>query len=93
MIEDAAMLATKKESIGRVSVALPPDLHAEIGDRAEQNDISLNRVIIQLLRAGLEAERQKKQRLEEMLVRYRESTDPQEVERLGDELGAITFGR
>jgi metal-responsive CopG/Arc/MetJ family transcriptional regulator len=93
MIEDAAMLATKKESIGRVSVALPPDLHAEIGDRAEQNDISLNRVIVQLLRAGLEAERQKKQRLEEMLLRYRESTDPQEVERLGDELGAIIFGR
>ena len=87
------MLATKKESIGRVSVALPPDLHAEIGDRAEQNDISLNRVIIQLLRAGLEAERQKKQRLEEMLLRHRESTDPQEVERLGDELGAIVFGR
>ncbi|MGA3238030.1 MAG: toxin-antitoxin system HicB family antitoxin [Bryobacteraceae bacterium] len=87
------MLATKKESIGRVSVALPPDLHAEIGDRAEQNDISLNRVIVQLLRAGLEAERQKKQRLEEMLLRYRESTDPQEVERLGDELGAIIFGR
>jgi hypothetical protein len=76
-----------------VSVALPPDLHAEIGDRAEQNDISLNRVIVQLLRAGLEAERQKKQRLEEMLLRYRESTDPQEVERLGDELGAIIFGR
>jgi metal-responsive CopG/Arc/MetJ family transcriptional regulator len=93
MIEDAAMPATKKESLGRVSVALPPDLHAEIGDRAEQNDISLNRVIIQLLRAGLEAERQKKQRLEEMLLRYRESTDPQEVERLGDELGAIIFGR
>jgi metal-responsive CopG/Arc/MetJ family transcriptional regulator len=87
------MLTAKKESVGRVSVALPPDLHAEIGARAEQNDISLNRAIIQLLRAGIEAERQKKQRLEEMLLRYRESADPQEVERLGDELGAIIFGR
>ena len=93
MIEGAAMLATKKETVGRVSVALPPDLQSEIGDRAKQNNISLNRAIVLLLRAGIEAERQKKQRLEETLLRYRESTDPQEVERLGDELGAMIFGR
>jgi metal-responsive CopG/Arc/MetJ family transcriptional regulator len=87
------MLTTKKETVGRVSVALPPELHAEIGERAEQNEISLNRAIIQLLRSGIEAERQKKQRLEEMLLRYRESADPEEVARLGEELGVIIFGR
>ena len=88
------MLATTtKESVGRVSVALPAELYSEINTRAEQNDMSLNRTIVQLLRAGIEAEHQKKQRLEEMLIKYRESSDPQEVERLGDELGAMIFGR
>jgi hypothetical protein len=53
----------------------------------------MNRTILQLLRVGLEAERQKKQRLEEMLRRYRECADPQEAERLGNELGAMIFGR
>ncbi len=87
------MLATKRETVGRVSVAIPPEMYSEIATRAEQNDMSLNRAIVQLLRAGLEAEQQKKQRLDEMLRKYRECADPQEAERLGDELGAMIFGR
>jgi len=87
------MIAAKNERKARVSVALPPELHNEVSARAEQHNMSLNRAILQLLRAGLEAERQKKQRLEEMLREYRECADPQEAERLGDELGAMIFGR
>ena len=86
------MLATKK-GLRRVSVAFDPEIYKEVSTRALQNNLSLNRTIIQLLRAGVEAENQKKQRLEEMLRRYRECTDPQEAERLGDELGAMIFGR
>lgn len=86
------MIGTKNE-LGRVSVALTPDLYAEVKTRAAQNDLSLNRTILQLIRAGLEAESQKKQRLDEMLHRYRECTDPRETERLGNELGAMIFGR
>ncbi len=88
------MLASDKEvPLGRLSIAIPPEIYREISVRAEQNDISLNRAVIQLLRVGLEAEQQKKQRLEELLRRYRECTDPQEAQRLGDELGAMIFGR
>ncbi|MGD0045818.1 MAG: hypothetical protein ABSE42_02270 [Bryobacteraceae bacterium] len=87
------MIATKHGAKMRVSVALTPELHSEISARAEQNNMSLNRAILQLLRAGLEAERQKKQRLEEMLREYRECADPREAERLSDELGAMIFGR
>ena len=87
------MLTAKKEAPGRLSVALSSEIYAEVAARAEQNDISLNRAILQLLRAGIEAEYQKKQRLEEKLRQYRECADPQEAERLGDELGAMIFGR
>ena len=38
-------------------------------------------------------QRKEVKRLEEMLQQYRESTDPQEVERLGDELGSMIFAR
>lgn len=94
MNESAAMLSVNKEaSPGRVSVALPPDIYSEISARAEQSGISLNRAVVQLLRAGLEAEHQKRQRLEEMLRQYRECADAKEAERLGDELGAMIFGR
>lgn len=93
MIEEAAMPVAKKEAPARVSVSLPPEIYAEISARAEEKDMSLNRIIVQLLRAGLEAEHQKKEHLSEMLRRYRESDDAQEAERLGDQLGVMIFGR
>jgi len=87
------MVPSKNEAKARVSVALTPELHSEISARAPQYDLSLNRAILQLLRAGLDAEREKKQRLEEMLREYRECADPKEAERLGDQLGAMILGR
>jgi hypothetical protein len=93
MSKRATMLAAKKETPGRLSVALTPEIYSEISARAEQNDISLNRAILQLLRVGIEAEGQKKRRLEEMLRQYRECVNPKDAERLSDELGAMIFGR
>jgi hypothetical protein len=93
MIEGAVMSAVKPKATARVSVALTPEMYAEIKARGEENNMSLNRTILQLLRAGMEAERQKRQHLEEMLRKYRECADPKEAERLGDELGAMIFGR
>jgi metal-responsive CopG/Arc/MetJ family transcriptional regulator len=93
MANGAAMIAAKNGAKTRVSVALTSEILNEVSARAEKYSMSLNRTILQLLRAGLEAERQKKQHLEEMLREYRECADPREAERLGDELGAMIFGR
>lgn len=93
MIEGAVMSVVKPKATSRVSVALTPEMYAEIRARGEENNMSLNRTILQLLRAGMEAERQKRLHLEEMLRKYRECADPKEAERLGDELGAMIFGR
>jgi hypothetical protein len=93
MRERATIPAAKKEAPGRLSVALTPEIYGAINARAEQNDISLNRAVLQLLRARIQAESQKKRQLEEMLRQYRECTDPREAERLGDALGAMIFGR
>ena len=80
------------ETPSRVSIPLAPELYAEISARAKEHNLSLSRVLVQLLRAGLEAEREKKQRLDEILRRYRECQDPEETERLANEVGAMIFG-
>ena len=92
-MKTSTRIADKAEERAQISVRLTPDLQDEISQRAEQAGISMNRAILQLLRSGLENERNKKQRLEETLRRYRECTDPAEAQRLSDELGAMIFGK
>ena len=87
------MTASNQDALYRLSVILPPEIHEDISASAVESWLSINRAILQLLRVGLNSEREKKQRLDEMLRRYRESTDPVEINRLGDELGSMIFGR
>jgi metal-responsive CopG/Arc/MetJ family transcriptional regulator len=86
-------VADRQKDKTRISIDLTSELRSEISTRAKETGLSMNRAIQQLLQAGLKAERQKKQRLEEMLRHYRDCSDPQEAKRLGDELGAMIFGR
>lgn len=83
----------QSEERAQISIRLTPDLYAELTTRAEETGMSMNRTVLQVLRAGLDAEREKKQRLQSMLQRYRECPDPEEARRLGDQLGEMIFGR
>ncbi len=85
--------AQRADELVQVSVRLPADLSHQINTRAKELDFSLNRTIVQLLRSGLESEQNKKRLLEEKLRLYREATDQKEIQRLGDELGAMIFGK
>jgi len=85
--------AQRADELVQVSVRLPADLSQLINTRAKELDFSLNRTIVQLLRSGLESEQNKKRLLEEKLRLYREATDQKEIQRLGDELGAMIFGK
>jgi hypothetical protein len=46
-----------------------------------------------LIQYGLEAERQKRDDLAQTIQQLRECADPNEAERLGNELGEMIFGR
>ena len=85
--------APQSDERPQISIRLTPDLYAELGKRAEETGLSMNRTVLQVLRAGLDAERDKKQRLQHLLQKYRECPDPDEAQRLGDELGEMIFGR
>jgi len=59
---------------------------------AKARRLSANRMIVDLIENGIEAEQRKQQEFFELAERFRSATDPKEVKRLGDELGRMVFG-
>ena len=59
---------------------------------ARRRRLSANRMLVELLENGLEAEKRKQQEFFDLAERFRRATDPEEVKRLGDQLGRMVFG-
>ena len=77
----------------RRSVTLPSRL-AEPGERsARKRRLSDNRGWVELIEQGLQARKEKEKAFFELADRFRSAEDPKEVERLGEELGQMVFGR
>ena len=51
-----------------------------------------NRMLVELIEDGMEAQTRKKQKFFELAERFRSTTDSEEAKRLGDELGRMVFG-
>jgi len=65
----------------------------EIDSRASRLSVSRSTFMSRLLQYGLEAEQQKRQHLAEKIRQLRECADPNEAERLGNELAEMIFGQ
>jgi predicted transcriptional regulator len=76
----------------RQSVGLPADTARKVRSLAKKRRLSANRVIVQLVEEGIEAEKRKQREFYELAERFRAATDPKDVERLGDDLGRMVFG-
>ncbi len=76
----------------RQSVSLPASVAAKVRNLAKTRRLSSNRMLVELIENGIEAEKRKQQEFFELAERFREATDPEEVKRLGDELGRMVFG-
>lgn len=76
----------------RQSVSLPASTAAKVRSLAKTRKLSSNRVLVELIENGLEAEKSKQQEFFELAKRFRESTDTEEAKRLGDRLGRMVFG-
>jgi len=59
---------------------------------ARTKRLSANRMLVELIENGIEAEKQKEQEFFDLAERFRKATDPQEVKRLGDQMGRMVFG-
>jgi hypothetical protein len=76
----------------RRSVSLPQQVDRQIETIAKKRRLSGNRVLVELVELGLEARKQKEKAFFDLAERFRSSSDPGEVQRLGDEMGRFVFG-
>ena len=77
----------------RVSVPVTNEMLGEIEVRAQRAGISRSTFLTRLVKYGLEAEQQKRDHFAQKIRQYRECADPNEVERLGNEIGEMIFGQ
>ena len=76
----------------RRSVTLPGKLAEQVERIARKKRLSDNRVLVELLEQGLEAQKEKEKAFFEVAERFRAASDPDEVKQLGDKMGRFIFG-
>lgn len=90
MVHNDAMSSVNKTV--RQSVSLPAATAAKVRSLAKTRRLSSNRMLVELIENGIEAEKRKQQEFFELAEHFRDATDPQEAKRLGDKLGRMVFG-
>ena len=58
---------------------------------AKKRRLSDNRVLVELLEQGIEAQKEKEKAFFALAQRFRASADPKEVKQLGDKMGRFIF--
>lgn len=76
----------------RQSVSLPSSVAAQVRSLAKARRLSANRMLLELIENGMEAEKRKQQEFFDLAERFRTATDPEDVKRLGDQMGRMAFG-
>jgi hypothetical protein len=76
----------------RQSVSIPAGIARRVCTLARTRKTSANRVLVDLIEAGLQTKEAEKERVFLLVSRLTESSDPAERERLREELARMTFG-
>ena len=84
-------MATTIKSI-RQSVTLPDRLARRVRTLAEKSKTSTNRVLVELIEAGIESKEAEKSRFFDLADQLSESSDPVERKRIKKILARMTFG-
>lgn len=76
----------------RHSISLPPRVARRVKALARTKKTSANRVVVDLIEAGLEGQAQEKKRFFDLADRLVRASTPEEEKRLKEELARMTFG-
>ena len=76
----------------RQSISLPSHIAKRVYTLAKTRKTSANRVVVDLIEAGIQAKEAEKQRFFSLANRLTESDDPSERQRIKEELARMTFG-
>lgn len=90
LVHNGAMRA--KDRTVRQSVTMPAKVASQVRAIANRRRLSASRVLVELVEEGLESRKAREQAFLELAERFRAAEDPDEVTRLGDELGKMVFG-
>ena len=90
MVHNGAMRTANKTV--RQSISLPAGVAAKVRSLAKTRRLSANRMLVELIEDGMEAQQRKQQQFFDLAERFRSATEPEEAKRLGDELGRMVFG-
>jgi len=80
------------EKLVRQSISLPATVAEQVAQMARSRKLSKNRVLLELIENGIEADKRKHQEFFALAQRFRDEDDPETAKRLGDELGRLVFG-
>ena len=83
---------SKTKKAVRQSVSLPTTLAAHVRTIARKKRVSANRVLLDLIEAGLQSQQSEKERFFRLANLLTESKDPGERQRIKKELARMTFG-
>ena len=84
-------MQTERKAV-RQSVSLPASVASQVRNMAKSRRLSANRMLVELIENGIEAEKRKQQEFFDLAERFRAATDPEDVKRLGDEMGRMILG-
>ena len=87
-----AQIKSARAKYVRRSVTLPPKIARQVETLARQRALSDNRVLVELIEQGIEVQQQKEKAFFQLAERFRAASDPEQVKRLGDQLGRFVFG-
>lgn len=76
----------------RRSVSLPAQIAKQVEGIAKRRRLSDNRVLVELIEEGIAAAKQREEDFFQLAEKFRKAQDPEEVKRLGDEMGRFVFG-
>jgi hypothetical protein len=82
----------KSEKSIRQSVSIPARVAKRVRDIAKTRKTSANRVLVDLIEAGIQSKEAEKERFFALANRLSESADPAERQKLKKELARMTFG-
>jgi predicted transcriptional regulator len=94
MVYHGVMATTKTARTKQVrrSVTLSREVARQVDAMARRRRLSDNRVLVELIEQGIEAQKQKEKAFFDLAERFRGARDPKQVKALGEELGRFVFG-
>ncbi len=90
--DDTMATARRAAKQVRRSITLPREIAKQVETMSKRRRLSDNRVLVELIEQGIQARKEKEKAFLDLAKRFREASDSQEVEQLGDQLGRFVFG-